>query len=504
MESKESITLNAVLGTVRGGVVVIDAVGKIQSVNNSIEKLFGYSENELLGENVKILMPDPYHSEHDGYLESFHSTGEKKIIGTGRIVKAKKKDGSVFPIDLSVNEMIIDSEKFFVGNIMDITTEKLQESELKYEASRFQALMETVVDGLIVIDHNGLIQDFNPAAERIFGYKAEEVKGNNVKMLMPDPYHSEHDDYIKNFHDTGRKKIIGIGREVKAKRKDGTIFPMELGVGVMSNGENKMFVGTIRDISEKKQYIKDLQNYIDKLKISNKELDEFAYIASHDLKEPLRGVANNGLFLQEDYADILDEQGNKRIDRIRFLCHRMEKLLDELLYFSRLGRSELAITTFSMEEIVIDIESMLSDYLQEQNAKIVVQTNIPKITGDKLRLKEAVQNLITNAIKYNDNDEKIVEIGVSADAKSKDDSRTVFYVRDNGIGIDQKFYKDIFRIFKRINLEDDSKKGTGVGLTFVKKIIDRHNGKIWLDSALRQGTTFYFTIPERSDFNSEV
>lgn len=245
-----------------------------------------------------------------------------------------------------------------------------------------------------------------------------------------------------------------------------------------------------RTSSELERYTKDLER-------SNKELDDFAYIASHDLKEPLRGIHNHSRFLLEDNEGKLDEEGIGRLNRLIYLSQRMEKLVNDLLYFSRLGRQELAIQTTDVNEVIHDIEDTLELFLEERNATITIPEALPVIICDKLRVTEALRNLITNAIKYNDKTEKIVEIGFLEkyhlpDGKALHD---IFYVKDNGQGIAQEFYEEVFRIFKRLqHTKGKEEEGTGVGLTFVKKIIERHGGKIWLESEVGKGTIFYFTL----------
>lgn len=384
-----------------------------------------------------------------------------------------------------------------VGSIEDITWRKTAEQQLIEEASRLAAVMNTVHDGIITIDAKGTIQSFNPAAVRIFDYQPKEVIGQNVKILMPEPYHSEHDGYLKHYLETGDAKIIGSGREVTAKRKDGTVFPMELSVSQMYVSGKRMFVGTIRDITLRKEADLAIKQHLSALKRSNQELDDFAYIASHDLKEPLRGLSNNARFLKEDYDELIDEGGKKRLDRLMFLCERMERLVNDLLYFSRLGRQELAVQPTNLNEVIHDIEAMLESNLQEGGAKLVIVEPLPTIICDLPRITEVYRNLISNAIKYCDKSEKRVEIGWEMQ-----NAERVFYIRDNGIGIAPEFHQDVFRIFKRLNHENDNVKGTGVGLTFVKKIIERHRGRIWIVSQVGQGTTFYFTIPEPTETNA--
>ena len=239
----------------------------------------------------------------------------------------------------------------------------------------------------------------------------------------------------------------------------------------------------------------ELDRHVEALERSNTELDDFAYIASHDLKEPLRGIANNAKFLREDYAEQLPPEGVTRLSRIGYLCQRMEQLINDLLYFSRVGRQALAVQPTELNAVIRDIEMMSETMLTERDATIVIPRELPLTHCDKIRITEVFRNLIINAVKYNDAAAKRVEVGYQDEMKCNDGvARQVFYVKDNGIGIAEEFHEDIFRIFKRLNTEDDDKKGSGVGLTFVRKIVERHGGRIWLVSTPGEGTTFYFTI----------
>lgn len=353
------------------------------------------------------------------------------------------------------------------------------------------AILDTVLDGVIGIDASAVVQFFNPAATRIFGYAPEEVIGRNVRMLMPEPYRAEHDGYVAHFVETGERKVIGVGREVSGRRKDGSVFPMELGINEMRVEGKRHFVGTVRDITERKAAEQRIAEFIAALQRSNQELDEFAYIASHDLKEPLRGLSTNATFLKEDWGEILGQNGVRRLDRIMFLAARMEHLVNDLLYFSRLGRQELAVQPTDLNDVIAGIRDIAGMAGHDATVSIVVPEPLPVIVCDLPRVTELFRNLVSNAIKYNDKPERRIEIGCSDETGEQ-----VFHVRDNGIGIEPRFHEEIFRIFKRLNSEDDEVKGTGVGLTFVRKIVERHGGRIWLESAPGTGTTFYFTLPE--------
>ena len=249
---------------------------------------------------------------------------------------------------------------------------------------------------------------------------------------------------------------------------------------------------------QRKQAIQELER-------SNRELDDFAYIASHDLKEPLRAIFNHANFVLEDQEARLDQDGMRRLNRMISLSQRMQKLIDDLLFFSRLGRGGLAKEAVDLEGVIADIEVSLAESLQQRNAKLVVATSLPEVRGHRPHMTALFQNLVTNAMKYNDSDEKLIEIGyMPNEAEGRTTAGGRFYVRDNGIGIDERHKDDVFRIFKRLNSERAYGEGTGAGLSFVKKIVESHGGTIWLSSAVGAGTTFFFTLGSNEEQPQET
>jgi PAS domain S-box-containing protein len=211
------------------GIIVIDAEGRIEAFNRGAERLFGYRALEVIGRNVKMLMPSPYHEEHDGYLARYLESGTAKIIGIGREVTGRRRDGTTFPLHLSVGEMSTRGEPKFTGMLHDLTERVLLEERLRTSEARWRSIVESAVDAIVVIDALGRIEAFNPAAERLFGYREPEVIGRNVSMLMPSPYHEQHDAYLARYLETGVQKIIGIwtrGHRPSERRHHVSIAPV--------------------------------------------------------------------------------------------------------------------------------------------------------------------------------------------------------------------------------------------------------------------------------------
>ena len=229
---------------------------------------------------------------------------------------------------------------------------------------------------------------------------------------------------------------------------------------------------------------------------SNSELDAFAFTTSHDMKEPLRGIHNYATFLIEDYGDVLDAEGVSRLQSLVWLSQRMEDLIESMLQFSRLGRAELISEEVDVERAVREVLDAHASLLSENRVKVSVPRRLPTIRCDRIQLGQLLGNLVTNAVKYNDKPEKTIEISYEEGRPGEDGSigAPVFYVRDNGIGIPEKHHKTIFRLFKRLHGRDKFGGGTGAGLTFVKKIVDRHGGAVWVDSTPGAGTTVHFRL----------
>lgn len=375
------------------------------------------------------------------------------------------------------------------GIAEDVTERKQAEQAAHDRAERLRAVVETAGDGIITIDAQGQIDSFNPAAKTMFGYSVQEAIGQNVNLLMPAPYREQHDGFLSHYLNTGEKKIIGGGaREVVGKRKNGSTFPLELTVTEMSVGGNRMFTGMLRDITERKQAQTLLGLRADELARSNNELEQFAYIASHDLQEPLRMVASYLGLLAERYAGHLDDRADKYINYAVDGAVRMKALIDDLLSLSRVTTQGKPLVLMEAQAALDEALVNLSTTIRERGA-IVTSDNLPRVLADPIQMVRLFQNLIGNAIKFCENKRPTVHV-----LAERVGDEWVLSVQDNGIGVAPQQQERIFQIFKRLH-ERDRYAGTGIGLAICKKVVERHGGRIWVESRPNEGSTFLFSLP---------
>ena len=340
----------------------------------------------------------------------------------------------------------------------------------------------------------GMVTSWNPEAERLFGYSAAEAIGQPMAMIYPPERLGEEAELLGRI---GRGENVTRYETVRI-RKDGTPIDVSVTLSPILDRFGQVIGASkiAHDITQRKALEDGLAESnlhltaaMAELRRSNRELDEFAYIASHDLKEPLRGIHNYASFLEEDYADRLGEEGRSYLDRIKRLAQRMTALIETLLNYSRLGNAPLPMEAVDLDAVLDGVAEDVKPTLSALGAELRRAGRLPRVEGNALRLSEVLQNLIVNAAKYNDKAEKWVEVGCDASG-----AIPVFYVRDNGIGIAAQHLDRVFHIFKRLHERSKFGGGTGAGLTIVRKIVERHGGRIWLESVEGQGTTVYFCL----------
>jgi two-component system sensor kinase FixL len=470
--------------------LITDSNGRIVLANKPAEALFGYARTELLELSVESLIPPRFRATHITQRQDYAAHPGSRAMGAGRELYGLRKGGSEFAADVSLSPL---EGGYVLATVHDITRRKCAEDALAEQSARLAAIVETAVDAIITIDERGTIDSFNPAAERLFGYKRDEVLGKNVSLLMPSPYRDAHDGYLRHYLDTGEKRIIGLGREVVAQRKDGTTFPIELAVSEMQVGNRRMFTGLVHDITLRKQTEERQARLIHELESANEELKNFAYVVSHDLKAPLRAIGSLADWISADQAEKLDEEGKEHLRLLIQRARRMDALIDGILQYSRVGRVRETLVNVDVNEIVKEVLAMLAP---PSNIRVEVTPDLPVVHAERTRILQLFQNLLSNAIKYLDKPEGLIRIGCV-----RHDQEWEFSVSDNGPGIEPRHFKRIFQLFQTL-VPKDRVESTGVGLALVKKIVELYGGRVWIESQVGVGSTFYFTLP-RSGTNSQ-
>lgn len=482
----EGKSLEWLLESATDAMIIIDREGRIILANPVIEQLFGYPRQELTGKPMEILLPERFRRAHGFQLGDYFAQPHARAMGAGMELLGLRQDGSEFPVDVSLSPLKTGQGLLVMATIHDITRRKQAEEALRESEARMRAIFDTAVDGIVTIDERGTIERFNPAAERMFGYTEAEVVEKNVSMLMPSPYHEAHDGYLAHYMLTGEKKIIGIGREVVGLRKDDTTFPMDLAVGETRQGDRRMFTGTVRDISERKQAEEHRDRLLRELESANEELKNFGYVVSHDLKAPLRAIGSLADWLSTDYVDKFDDEGKEHMRLLISRVHRMDGLIDGILQYSRVGRVKEVAVAVELNHLVREVIDLLAP---PENIKVSIVNSLPTVMAEPTRIQQVFQNLISNAIKYMDKPEGEIRISCGAEGK-----QWKFSITDNGPGIDQQHFEKIFQLFQTL-APRDRVESTGVGLALVKKIVEMYGGRVWVESKVGQGSTFFFTLP---------
>jgi two-component system sensor kinase FixL len=490
----EENSLHWLLEALVDAVLIADSDGSIVFANASAERLFGYGRDELGSLQVENLIPERFRQLHRSQRAEYANTPHSRPMGSSPDLKGQRKDGTEFPVEVSLSPLQTAQGVFVMAVIHDITKRKAAEealarqaAELQESEARMRAVVDTAVDGVIVIDERGLIDRFNRSAERMFGYSAEQAVGKNVSMLMPSPDREQHDAYLHRYVQTGEKKIIGIGREVVGRRRDGSTFPLDLAVSEMDLGGRRMFTGIVRDITERRQADERQAHLIHELEAANEELKNFAYVVSHDLKAPLRAIGSLADWLSTDYADKFDEEGKEHMRLLISRVHRMDGLIDGILQYSRVGRVREAVVPVNLNVLVKDVIDLLAP---PASVSIAVPGNLPTVAAEPTRLQQLFQNLLSNAVKYMDKPEGKIEV-----ACVERPGVWEFSVSDNGPGIEERHFEKIFQLFQTL-APRDRVESTGVGLALVKKIVEMYGGRIWVQSKPGQGSTFFFTFPK--------
>jgi PAS domain S-box-containing protein len=469
--------------------VVVNEEGKIVLLNLQAEKQFGYHRDALLGQQVETIIPR-------GFAERLIADGTRTAdealtqqIGAGIELEGRRQDASTFPIEIMLSPLDGPNGLLVTAAIRDISRRNEAERHLFQMEERYRGLLEAAPDAMVVVNQAGHIVLLNLQAEKQFGYPRDELLGQLVGNIIPAGFAERLvADALRSDEDAVAQQI-GMGIELIGQRKDGSSFPLELMLSPLGSAEGVLVTAAIRDISARKKAELELLQKVEQLNRSNEELAQFAYLASHDLQEPLRMVASYTQLLSRRYKGKLDADADEFIAFAVDGATRMQGLIQDLLAFSRAGSTELGLREISSSDALGLALRNLDGAIRDGSAS-VTHDALPMVMADETQLVQLFQNLVGNAIKYQGSSVPRVHITATEVAVGQ----CQFSVRDNGLGIDPQYFERIFGMFQRLH-NRDAFSGTGIGLAICKKIVERHGGRISVESEPGRGSTFLFTLP---------
>lgn len=351
---------------------------------------------------------------------------------------------------------------------------------------RLRHVIEAAPNGMIIVDHHGKIVSVNTSCQAIFGYTPEELVGRPVEDLVPPRHREIHPAVREAFQRHPETRAMGRGRDLFGLRKDGSEIPVEIGLNPIESEESALVLASIVDITERKRSEQMLARYTADLERSNRELDEFAYVASHDLRSPLEGIASLAAWIEEDSGAQLPESSRRHLDQIQQRVHRLQTLLDDLLQYSRAGRRETGLETVEVSGLTRDVITLLNP---PPGFRIDIGASMPVLETFRTPLQQVLQNLIGNAIKHHDREEGLIQVNAEEIGKWWS-----FTVADDGPGIDPAFHDRIFMMFETLRPRDRV-EGSGMGLAIIRKLVETYGGQITVDSEVGKGARFTFTWP---------
>ena len=462
-------------------IFLLDPQGTVVSWNAGAERIKGYRADEVVGKNFSL-----FYIQED--IDQGEPEAELRIAEHhGRFETERwrvRKDGSRF-----WSNLVITAARSPSGTLLGFSEISHDVTERAENDAKYRGLLEAAPDAMVVVNQAGAIVLLNLQAQQQFGYRSDELVGRQVKHIIPEGFAER---LIADGSRSAAEALaqqIGMGIELQGRRKDGTEFPIEIMLSPLVSRGGTLVTAAIRDISARRVAEALLVKTVGELKRSNEELSHFAYVASHDLQEPLRMVASFTQLLAKRYCGKLDSDADGFIAHAVDGCNRMQQMIRDLLIYASAGTGPMGLRTIS-SQLALDAALANLAVTIETSGALVSHDSLPLITTNGAQLTQVFQNLIGNAIKYRGSDVPHIHISASTDSRNEQ----VFSVRDNGLGIDAQYFDKIFVLFQRLHGRGEF-AGTGIGLSICKKILERLGGRIWVESKLDHGSTFHFALP---------
>jgi len=493
-EENLAVTLNSI----GDAVLTTDAEGRVTRLNPSAEQLTGWPDKEAVGRPVteifRILNQDTRQPAAIPVLETL-AKGAMQGLANHTLLIAR--DGSEHPIADSCAPIRSRAGQV-IGTVLvfrDVSEEYATQKALRDSATHIRTILNNIADGIITISENGIVETVNPAAERIFDYAGAEIIGRNIKMLMPEPYHSEHDGYLRHYLATGEARIVGRVREVHGRRKEGGVFPLDLKVSEMRSDDSRRFIGIVRDITERKRTEELLQQAKEKAEFANRAKDSFLATMSHEIRTPLSGLLG---MLELLALTPLDNEQKKTLQSARDSGHSLLRILSDILDWSKIeaGMLGLSVQATTIAHLLQDVANTYAHVASAK--KLILQRHVDERIGkahlvDSLRLSQILNNLVSNAIKFTHQGSVQIRAEVLEQLEGAEKIR--FSVQDTGIGLDQAQKSRLFQLYTQAT--DNTARmygGTGLGLAICKRLAEIMGADLDLESIPGRGSTFSLTL----------
>ncbi len=461
--------------------VLVNSFGKIAYINRYAENMFQYRREELIGQDLSVLIPERFRIHHQYLISQYFNSPKSRQMGENRELFAIRKDNSEFPVEIGLNPIVTVEGTLVIASIIDISDTIKANEQIKL-------VVESAPNAMLLVNESGEIVMINKQVEILFGYTRNELLHQKIEILIPERLHKIHSSHSSSFHANPQIRPMGMGRDLLALTKSGEEISIEIGLTPISKSEGNFVLASVIDITERKRNEEALKRNTKRIEDKNNELEQFTYIASHDLREPLNSITSLISYILQDEEYKSNKELYKLLSFIDQSSSRMVALVEGLLDFTRLGKNaELALV--DLDELLNSVLSDLASLIKKKNCKVNV-VPLPEIMVYELEIRLLFQNLIVNAIKYS-KEHVPPEIEINA---RKENSHWIFSVKDNGIGISSDQYEKVFLLFQRLHGRKEY-EGVGIGLAHCRKIIELHNGEIWLESEVDKGSTFYFSIP---------
>ena len=490
-QSRLARQMSALLESTEAGFYGMDENGLCTFINRAGCRMLGYEVDELIGREMHAMV---HHHHSDGRVYELEECPIYQACRVGAVTSTEnevfwRKDGAELAVEYSTSPIIEDGELTgAVVAFVDVTARLRAQRALALSEERKAAVLRSTLDSIIAMDANGYVTEFNPAAVQTFGYTREEAVGRLLgELIVPERFREAHGAGLNRYMETGEEHVIGKRLELPALRKDGTEFQSELTITRSDAAGSPSFTGVLRDITDRKRSEAEREQLIKALARSNQELDQFAYVASHDLKAPLRGIANLSQWIEEDLGEKLGGENKSQMELLRGRVHRMEALIDGILQYSRAGRVKAKPEEIDTRVLVAEVIELIAP---PSSLKIDVAPDLPTVRSEKVPFQQVFMNLLGNAIKHAPGSNPRVEV-TWADAGPF----VEFTVGDNGPGIAPQYHERIFGIFQTLEARDKV-EGTGIGLSVVQKIVEAKGGRVWVESEVGKGARFKFLWPK--------